>query len=537
MISPDQDLPRKPRPAFVPRMSNRPVSESLLSRRLLLTGLLAGAADAALANAPGVSIRPPVRPGSAESAVALVDPGVRPRRRPAPPKPIDADVLIAEANLGSRARVGFVVSDADTGEVLDAVNPDLLLPPASVNKAVTALYVLDTLGAGHRFRTRLVASGKLENGRLDGDLVLVGSGDPTVDTDGLADLAAQAKEAGLREVTGRFLVWDGALPTIRAIDPSQPDHVGYNPGLSGLNLNFNRVHFEWRRAGNGWNTTMDARSEKHRPPVHMARMAVASRSVPIYTYEPGEGIDRWTVASGALGNSGSRWLPVKHPVEYCAEVFATFARSHGIVLPPPERTTGAPGGIALAELQSPEMRRILQDMLKYSTNLTAEAVGLAASARLGDRPQTLSASATRMSEWLKGRIGSESIALVDHSGLSDMNRICAADMVKALVTLGPQEQLQPILKDIPMRDEKYRRLDNHMAQVVAKTGTLNFVSALAGYVTLPQRRLAFATFSADTARRADIPREDREAPAGASSWARRSRILQMRLIDRWSKLV
>lgn len=509
------------------------------TRRWLLAGLLAGAADAALANAPSASLRPRLRPGAARTPVAE-DPlaGLRPRPRPEPPKPPEAAEIIAEARLGARADVAYVVADADSGVVLEQLSPDLALPPASVNKTITALYALDTLGAGHRFRTRVIATGPMENGRLDGDLVLAGSGDPTLDTDGLADLAGQVKAAGLREITGRFLVWDGSLPTIPAIDPTQPDHVSYNPGVSGLNLNYNRVHFTWRPAGSRWEVFMDARTGSYRPDVAMARMEVVSRSLPIYTYESGAGVDRWTVASGALGTGGTRWLPVKHPSEYTAEVFATFARSNGIVLPAPERASAAPSGLALGEVTSADLRTVLRDMLKYSTNLTAEAVGLAATARLRAAvPESLADSAAAMADWLASRIGGPAPVLFDHSGLSDRTRITAADLVRMLVRLGPEEDLGPILKDIPLRDANYRVIEGHPTAVAAKTGTLNFVSALAGYATLRgNRTVAFAILTGDTERRATIPREDRESPSGAAPWARRSRILQHRLIDRWSAL-
>ena len=81
------------------------------------------------------------------------------------------------------------------------------------------------------------------------------------------------------------------------------------------------------------------------------------------------------------------------------------------------------------------------------------------------------------------------------------------------------------------------RLTAVKARIVAKTGTLNFVSGLAGYVTPPGgRKLAFAIFVADVPRRDAIPRENRERPEGMRSWTARARTLQLRLIDRWSNV-
>ncbi|MEY8843038.1 D-alanyl-D-alanine carboxypeptidase, partial [Cribrihabitans sp. XS_ASV171] len=55
--------------------------------------------------------------------------------------------------------VAFAVADAETGLGLEAVGGDAALPPASVAKALTALYALDVLGAEHRFATRVLAAG------------------------------------------------------------------------------------------------------------------------------------------------------------------------------------------------------------------------------------------------------------------------------------------------------------------------------------------------------------------------------------------
>ena len=118
------------------------------------------------------------------------------------------------------------------------------MPPASVAKAITCAYGLARLGGDYRFTTTVQAAGTIANGRLEGDLWLVGGGDPLFGTDELNDLTRQMAEAGLREVTGDFRIASGPLPHIAAIDPDQPEHVGYNPSVGPLNLNFNRVHFD-----------------------------------------------------------------------------------------------------------------------------------------------------------------------------------------------------------------------------------------------------------------------------------------------------
>lgn len=494
-------------------MSNRP------SRRLFLTTATATASLSALplwAQAPDASLRPQLRGSDLR------------KRSVASPQSL-------LANAGLTGAVTYAIADVKSGKILESAGAQTGMPPASVAKALTAAYALESLGAGHRFQTRLVTRSKIQNGILNGDLILVGGADPTLDTNALAALARDLKAAGLREVRGKFIVYEGALPFVRSIDPGQPDHVGYSPAVSGISLNFNRVHFEWRRASGSWQTTMDARSNKYRPDVRSSRMRISKRSLPIYTYEDANGIDNWTVASAALGSGGARWLPVRNPALYAGDVLRTLARANGITLPAatPSRRL-QPGTSTLARHQSAPLRDILRDMLKFSTNLTAEMVGLSATAARGKAPTTLKASAREMSRWAATRYGMTSTQLVDHSGLGDASRMSAQDLVNALVRLRSSNALRPILKPFALRNSKGQVLKNHPIKVDAKTGTLNFVSGLGGYMTTPGgTELAFAIFAADTPRRARIPKANRERPEGASSWNKRAKRLQQSLIERW----
>ncbi len=489
----------------------------MITRRFFLTTACTALGTAAFGEtAPSVSLRPVVRPGSRLHPAArggLL--GVLERAK------LSGDVACAVANVS-------------TGERLEHTGGARGLPPASVAKALTALYALDVLGADHRFQTKLVATGPVIGGVLDGDLVLVGGGDSMLNTDHLAQLARSLKSAGLREVRGAFRVWDGALPQVKTIDPGQPDHVSYSPAVSGLALNFNRVHFEWKRGGQGWTVTMDARTQKYRPDVAMARMQIAQRAAPIYTYSDTAGVDRWTVASKALGKGGARWLPVRRPGAYAADVFATMARSHGIKLTAAKPAKRAPTGSDLAVHQSPPLSVMLKAMLKYSNNLMAEMIGLSATAARGVSAKDLAQSAREMNRWAAATYGMHNTRLVDHSGLGEASRMTPDDLVGALIAVHKSGQLKPLLKPVKLRDSQGRVLNSHPIKVAAKTGTLNFVSGLGGYMTAADgTELAFAIFAADTTARAAIPRADRERPKGAKSWNRRAKTLQQDLIERW----
>ncbi|MCV2866182.1 D-alanyl-D-alanine carboxypeptidase/D-alanyl-D-alanine-endopeptidase [Albidovulum sediminicola] len=484
-----------------------------MDRRHFVGLLASGLATRGWADAPLTQIRPVARPAVARQGTLVGD----------------ASDLITKAKLGGHS--SYALLDLKSGQVIEAIDPARPMPPASTAKAITSLYALEHLGAGYRFTTRLIATGPLKDRVIAGDLVLAGGGDPTLTTDRLAEMAYALAKLGVRGIQGRFLVWGGALPYVREIDPDQPDWLGYNPAVAGLNLNFNRVNFTWKREGQGYSVGMNAEDRRFVPPVTVARVRLAERDLPVYAYDEKGGFEDWSVSRQALGGGGSRWLPVRHPDLYAGDVFRALAAGAGMKLPAPEQTATAPRGTVLVESGSDDLTEVLRQMMRYSTNMTAEAVGMSASLRRGVAQHD--ASGREMSDWLADRSGVKGARFVDHSGLGGASRISAEAMAGALARLGPGARLAALMKDVGVEQDGQKL----PATVKAKTGTLNFVSALTGYFTAPNgRELVFAILSADTKRRDALSEGERERPKGGKAWVKRARALQHELIARWSKV-
>ncbi len=487
-----------------------------LHRRALLAGLMTSVAGLAFAGAPKTSLRPPPRPSGLS--------------RPGPDGPSFESILTGAGLSGDKS---IVLIDLESGRVLEAEAPARSLPPASVAKIVTTLYGLQKLGATHRFITRILATGPVKGGIVQGDLVLMGAGDPHLDSDSFGDLAGQLATAGITGVTGGFRIYDASLPLIDQIDDQQPEYVGYNPTLSGLILNFNRVYFEWKRAKDGFDLSMSARGVRFQPEIKVIKMTVSDRDTPVFAYDQDDKSESWSVRRASLGKGGGRWLPVRRPFDYAAEAFRVIAADKGIKLPPAQRT-GAVSGTPVASVESSQLRDMLRSMLRFSTNITAEAVGLAASAKTGAVPQGLFESGAQMTDWVRDTYDAKTARFVDHSGLGDASRISSQDLVSVLRADGWDGELRPLLKAVKLTDERGNIHEIKGADVAAKTGTLNFASALAGFIECPNgRKLAFAIFTADLEKRAAIPIEQRERPRGGRTWLRKSRRMQQALLRRW----
>ncbi len=484
-------------------------------RRAILGGLLGAVAAPLWAQDAGIAPKVSLRPEP------------RPDLRAGP-----AETLIKAAKLGGE--VCFALSRLGDEATLAERGADLQMPPASVAKAITTLYALDKLGPDHRFETRIMRLGLVTNGTLNGDLLLVGGGDPNLDSDQLGDLVAALAATGLRQVTGRFVVVDGAVPFCERLVSDQPEQVGYNPALSGLTLNYNRVHYEWAKAGQTWTTTLDARGARFSPAVDVAEVKIADRDQPIFTYARAGGQDHWSVAKSALNEAGSRWLPVRDPAAYTAAAFVALARAQGITLASTVFQHELPDAAqTIVAHRGDPLTKVLKDMLRFSTNLTAEVVGLTASGA-----GSLGGSGAAMTVWAQRELG-VGLRLHDHSGLNSANRVTARDVMRVMQRAKGQRfggLLEGLMRDMGLLDANGAEVKGSPTRIHAKSGTMNFVSGLAGYVRDPQgKALCFAIFSGDVPRREAIPMAQREAPEGGASWVKRARGLQGKLITSWEK--
>lgn len=555
-----------PKEAPIPRIAPRPAHGFSPTRAREAIGVAAGAARdqvkqlARRLTIGAFSVNPPA---AAAPAGARGDGAVAEAiRRAFAGRRLD-DLAGSEAGLPQQPKsgvVGYVLADPSRGAILERRNADARLIPASVSKAPTALYALDALGPDFRFETRLLGSGRVENGVLRGDLYLVGGGDPVLDNKDLAALAKKLRDAGVKRVAGRFYYDDSAIEPREAIEPSQPLQAGYNPPISGLNINFNRVRLSWERENDGYR--FGARTIAHGAARETdlvgaeavdpdrAEVGFALVERPLIQGPAGPQGTRqvWRISSKFLGGKGGRWLPARRPGALAAAIFQELAHEAGVALPAPRRRIAPAGLRALARHQSARLADILTGMLKHSTNLTAEAVGLAASRARGLPRLEIERSAALMSSWADTRFGilgstagldAAPTSFFNHSGLSVESRLTPRGMTAILIEAARDPtDFDTFFELLP----RYRRIKGMAkgAQVRAKTGTVYYGRGLAGYLECPNhKRLAFAYLHSDLEGRALFDESFNPANGGkswrASGWLGRARAIERGLLLRWSQ--
>jgi len=144
--------------------------------------------------------------------------------------------------------LSIYVEDLHTGEVVLAWNEAEPRNPASVEKMLTTLVALDTLGPAYKWQTEVHLLGEVDKGTLDGDILLRGFGDPYLVTERFWQLLRQVRQAGVDTISGDLLI-DDSYFDVGSYDPAAFDREplrAYNVEPNALLTNFKvvRYHFE-----------------------------------------------------------------------------------------------------------------------------------------------------------------------------------------------------------------------------------------------------------------------------------------------------
>jgi D-alanyl-D-alanine carboxypeptidase/D-alanyl-D-alanine-endopeptidase (penicillin-binding protein 4) len=448
-------------------------------------------------------------------------------------KPKLFDTILNEKKL--EADIGFILYDIEDSKILETINPSKQYPLASITKLVTALYAMEILGPGQVFTTTIEAIGEENGGIIDGNLILRGGSDPTLSNDDLVMLVDNLWDNGLRKVDGKFIVDSSDAIYHREIDLDQPEYLSYNPSISGLNLNFNRVLFEWDEMNGLYSFQLQARSAINNFDVSTTKVNFSKSKHQFKDNNYNGKNDTWFFDHSFLEKAKKRWLPVRNPDNYAAELFWKIADKKGIDLPKPEIRHYSAKGKVLAKVESETLFKNIQLMLKYSNNLLSEVVGLSATKKFSGDNREIKVSAKIMGSWLENKIGNYEGNFSDHSGLGVGSMMSSHELIRFLKNSEWQASAINLMQSFKVKKTQSSTLKSYTNFIKAKTGTLNYVGNMAGYIeTKSGRKLLYVILGSNLEKRNRLIKSDRDNPPEAKIWNKKIRSLQLDLIESWA---
>jgi D-alanyl-D-alanine carboxypeptidase/D-alanyl-D-alanine-endopeptidase (penicillin-binding protein 4) len=464
---------------------------------VLAPGAIALAAAALIGHGPSTAI-------AAEPLPLLA--AIAPAPAPTPAPPVDTSLgglidALLEDPVFADAQIGISIFDLHKKRQVYARGDDLPLNPASNVKLATTAAALRVLGPEHRYPTQLLrADGALRGAVVEGDVWLRGSGDPQLTTENLYALAGQLRAQGIRRVTGGIIV-----------DNSRFDRDGLPPGFDQKNelaayrapsgaVSVNHNLFVVRTAPGA--NAGDAGLAAVDPPVPGIVFTNSTKTVPgaarkLYAdlkYEKGHIELEMKGEIGVDASAGRYEYPIDDPSRHAGEVLAFVFRERGIKLGRSRIKIGKPPDDArlLATHFSPPLSMLIRPINKFSNNFMAEQVLKTLAPR--SEPATFAAGLAAVKKALRelgvdltgARVG-------NGSGLYDTNRYTPSQVTTLLRKMYGdfryRAEFVSSLSVMGIDGTTRSRLQDSSAErwIRVKTGTLDGVSALSGYVGAPGR--------------------------------------------------
>lgn len=425
---------------------------------------------------------------------------------------IDAIVAARAANLPG-ARIGIAVADLATDRVVYQRDPDGLYNTASNTKLVTAAAALALLGPDFRYYTALYGAAPDPDGVVEGDLFIRGHGDPTLGTSELYQLVRELREHGVKKVKGGLVV-DAGYFDDRDLPPhfeeKPQDPAPYRAPVGATSLNFNAVTLSVRPAASGTGPCTVAVDPPNDYVVVESKVDTVKRGRTRIRIESEAvaGHMRVVMRGQLRADDGVKTYRrrVDDPVGYLGAALRAALTRSGIDLGDERIETGLlpTTATALAWRTSEPLAVLVRGLGKYSNNYVAEMLlkTIGAEARADKtRPATWDDGLGAVRRWLVERIGwaPDSFYYGNGSGLYASNRFSPREIVR-LLSIGYRDfrwgpDLVASLSIGGVDGTISRRMASGPAAglVRAKTGTLDGVSTLSGYLATDGRApLAFS---------------------------------------------
>lgn len=387
-----------------------------------------------------------------------------------------------------------LVRPAGSRDDLYSLNSGKLMMPGSAMKIVTLAAAAELLGWDHQFETKVVAVAPTDEGTLRGDLVVIGGGDPSISERGdppgtLKAIARQLRDAGVMRIEGGIIGHDDLFDDNGFGDGWTLDNLpyGYSAAVSALEYNEGSVDLIIRAgAVAGDPVAIQVRPDGSGLQIDNRLVTVAESGTGRLTLHRLPGSSR-VIVQGQIPAKAppfARTASVDNPTRFFASAFRAALIAEGVqvngdaididdFLAKPDFTAAR----TLVSHKSPPLRQIAASMMKVSQNQYAEMLLKAIGGR--DKAQNV------LTSW---DVATDSYLIADGSGLSRYNYVTSDALVRILGRLrADPRHASAFTETLPVAGREgtlSKRLAGTPAEgkVRAKTGTVDNVRAIAGYV-------------------------------------------------------
>jgi D-alanyl-D-alanine carboxypeptidase/D-alanyl-D-alanine-endopeptidase (penicillin-binding protein 4) len=405
----------------------------------------------------------------------------------------------------------FAVLDPESGELLFSYQPHTMAVPASVTKLISTATVLEELGSDYTYTTALGISGTVDSSRLNGNVLLLGSGDPslgsdrfpgTSDCDELMDTWVDALQGlGIKKVQGAILVDDQLFGSAGIPGYWSWQDMGnyYAAPVGTINLNENRLWLTFKSGAAGSSSSLIGVYPKIAEYQFVNEVVSGSVGSGDNAYVFGAPGQNNRVIRGTIPPNQSSFqikASVPDPEWFTGKCLEIALNEAGIEVERGVHLFGEnPGanpeseGYEVLDIQSSmPLSTLVQSTNHYSINIYAEAFLAKAKVHSGSNEEAFPIDHSWLERYWSAKISDPApFAVFDGSGLSRANGISALFLCQVLQYMQGSPNADTYFESLPIAGQTgtLRSLCSGQScagKVRAKSGTMNMVRSYAGYV-------------------------------------------------------
>ena len=425
------------------------------------------------------------------------------------------------------ASFSLVVKDVQEGRTVYSYDTDRLQSPASVLKTVATATALEILGEDYRYPTTLEYDGILENGTLEGNLYIKGSGDPSLGSSHFAPgqnkflttWIAALQKAGIRHITGSVIsdesIFDTEGVSIKWLREDMGNY--YAPGSYGISIFDNMYKLSLQTGAAGTRPVLKGTE----PDIPFIRFKNYLKAAPVSSdsaYIIGAPLDDVRYLYGVLPANREAYVlkgDIPDPALYLARYLTDQLQQKGI------RVDGSPSCYRIeveenrwkkgerkeiVTTYSPTLREIASVCNHVSHNLYADAlvktVGLQYKPRRNEMISSFGRGVQVVKEyWEKKGLDVFPLRMNDGSGLAPADKVSAGFMGELLVYMATESAVSDaFIASLPQAGiegsvRNFLKGSKLQGKARLKSGGITGVRSYAGYITKDGKTYAVAVFS------------------------------------------
>ncbi|MDH5324471.1 MAG: D-alanyl-D-alanine carboxypeptidase/D-alanyl-D-alanine-endopeptidase [Gammaproteobacteria bacterium] len=413
--------------------------------------------------------------------------------------PLTLSTLLKQSGFATEG-IAVYVQAVDDDMPFVAFQEDTALNPASVVKLVTTAASLGILGSGYRWTTEVAYTGALEQQTLKGDLYFRGNGDPYLTPERFWRLLNRVSFYGIRNIAGNVYVDNSYFlpgPVDYGAFDGQPYRT-YNVGPSALLVGFQATEFHFSVTQGQVTIQAFPASPKLRivNNVKMSRGGCGAWQKRLQLDTESAGEELRVIFSGKYPKACDKktfYRRVSDAGDHFQHYFVPIWQQLGGSLTGSVKASTLPEGATLA-LQEPSisLSEAIRMINKYSNNVMTRQLLLSLGAEVYGQPGTAEKGVAAVEQWLQQQNLKDDVLQLDNgAGLSRNTRVSAAMLGKLLRYTYHQAYMPEFIASLPVSGHDGTMAsrfkgDEIQGHAHIKTGLLNFVQTMAGYVTTPK---------------------------------------------------